>query len=119
MDKNRNLAVLKHSLMEALVKDNMSEEMTITLDNPKREIKGLYFDGERPSTITDRHGNDAKMLVNMYECRASDDDPMGAPVTIAPKDKHIVVNFAGTFVTVTPIQNMKDDEKEIVDYSYE
>ena len=47
MDKNRNLAVLKHSLMEALVKDNMSEEMTITLDNPKREIKGLYFDGER------------------------------------------------------------------------
>lgn len=119
MNKNRNLAVVKHALMDSLAKEPLSEEMTIELGNPKREIKGLYFDGIRPYKIQEKYGDDVKALLNMYQCRASDEDPMGAPVSIASKDKQIVVNFAGTFLTIVPIQKLENDEVEIVDYSYE
>lgn len=50
-----------------------------------------------------------------YDCRHGDDD-WCAPVTI--EEGVVVVNFAGTFITDTPIDFMGDDYIDIIDQNY-
>ena len=108
-------------LLLKLKKEFYGDEMEIQLSEHGEFTQGVYFDGTRPYRMINRFGAGIVSCLNIYTCRASDDDPLGDPVTIAPLEVPIIVNFAGTFISEKPLPLGTEDhhEKEIYDYSYE
>lgn len=112
------IATKHYSTLNDIKEDFGGEDMTIQLTNSEEELEGVYFDGDRLEEMKKYCKEDiAKGKLYVYQCRASDYDPMGAPVTVAPLGKPIIVNFAGSFVTDKKIAEL-DDETDIEDYSY-
>lgn len=102
-------------LYEKIAEQNCADTMAIRVVYQKTFIKGVYFDGVRPDKI--KQIKEIADNMYCYECRASDNDPNGVPVTILPLQKIVLVNFAGTFVTDDLIPKL-DKEKKIADYTY-
>lgn len=105
-------------IMGELSEDDMAQQMTLQLEEDGKEYTGIYFDGYRPQRLFAKYGEDIKNVLHVYKCRASDDDPMGPPATIAPHDKSIVVNFAGTFLCEEEIP-CGEGEMKLFDYNYD
>lgn len=93
-----------------------AETLEVRMPYQKKFIRGVYFDGVRPFKI--KSNMDIPCTLNLYECRAADDDPCGPPVSIAPLNQSVMVNFAGTFVTAELIPKLIK-ERGIVEFSYD
>lgn len=113
-----NSSIIASRIMSKLSDDNMAEPLVISLKDGNVEYHGIYFDGYRPQKVFEEYGEDIKNVLHVYKCRASDEDPMGVPVSIAPLENSIVVNFAGTFLCENEIP-LNGKETEIWDLNYD